>query len=134
MAELVCVPPDRITEFWPLASHLIRSAMERGGLGDFESVEQSTLAGGALLWLAWDGKTILSAAVTELTKLNGHLFCTIVGCAGEQRDDWLPLIAGLETYARNEGCKAMRIWGRKGWARVLPGYAVARVQLEKELN
>ena len=37
---------------------------------------------------------------------------------------WLHLLDGIEAFARAEGCDAMRIIGRKGWARVLKDYRV----------
>ena len=46
---------------------------------------------------------------------------------------WLPLLAGIETYASAAGCACVRIMGRKGWARALPTYRTTRIVLEKEL-
>ena len=54
--------------------------------------------------------------------------------AAVDRREWLPLLGALERYARAEGCKAMRIFGRRGWERLLPDYKPARVLLEKELQ
>jgi hypothetical protein len=45
----------------------------------------------------------------------------------------LPLLQKLEAFAKAEGCAVMRIFGRKGWHRVLDGYHVEHVVLEKEL-
>src|SRR5262252_1678664 len=94
-------------------------------------------AGTALLWLAWDGERILAAAVTELAHedcaKDRAKVCTIVACAGEDFARFGHLIAGLEAHARAEGCARMRICGRRGWQRRLPGYALARVVIEKRL-
>jgi hypothetical protein len=46
---------------------------------------------------------------------------------------WLPLLEGIESYARASGCAAVRIMGRRGWARVLDGYRTKRIILEKDL-
>lgn len=35
---------------------------------------------------------------------------------------WLPLIDQIEIYARAEGCRRVRIFGRKGWLRALEGF------------
>src|SRR5215467_14883209 len=43
-------------------------------------------------------------------------------------------IAGLEAYGRREGCAAMRIYGRRGWRKLLPEYRTTRVLLEKPLT
>jgi hypothetical protein len=86
-----------------------------------------------LLWLAWDGDSILAAAVTELAAVDGGKLCTILACGGRDLARVAPLAAGLERYARDEGCARIRICGRRGWARVLAGYRVTRVVIEKNL-
>lgn len=134
--QAICIEPIRVHQFWPLARDLIRSAMERANITEFADVEGDVLSGDShtLLWLAWDGKTVLAAAVTQLSLINHDQFCTILGCGGNSRGEWMHLIGDLERYARNEGCKSMRIWGRKGWERELPTYKPSRVMLEKELH
>lgn len=129
----VCVNPATVAAVWPQVSLLIRSAVERGRMTDFECVERDVLSGDALLWLASQDHEIYGAAVTQLQKANGRKFCAIVACGGSNLDLWLSLIVDLETYARNEGCEAMMIFGREGWKRKLD-YTVSAVVLEKELN
>jgi hypothetical protein len=46
---------------------------------------------------------------------------------------WLPLISGIEAYAREEGCTRVRIFGRKGWLRALEGFRQMNVIADKEL-
>ena len=107
--------------------------MEKGRLSSYADVEHAVRNGNALLWLAWNGEKIKAAAVTELGIANGEKFCTIVACGGHERAQWLPLLAGLEAYGRREGCAAMRIYGRRGWLKLLPEYRTTRVLLEKPL-
>ncbi len=126
--ELVCVPPDRIDEFWPLAKLRIQAAIETTGLSKFEDIEQQVLTGNQLLWLAWSGE-IEAAATTHLS----DNVCTIVACAGHYRERWIPLLGEIEAYARNEGCRAMRLYGRRGWERALKDYHVAHIIMEKNL-
>jgi hypothetical protein len=107
--------------------------MEKGRLTDFAEVERDVLAGCALPWIAWNGEKIKAAAVTELGIANGEKFCTIVACGGRDRGLWLHLLAGLEAYGEAEGCAAIRIYGRRGWLKLLPDYRTTRVLLEKKL-
>ena len=132
-AQLVCVDPARVATIWPHVAPLIRRAIARGGMGEFGAVERAVLSGGALVWLAWDGEEILAAAVTELELVGGTKFCTIVACGGRGLPRFAGLIAGLERFARAEGCARMRICGRKGWGRVLREYSVQRVIMERRL-
>ena len=132
--KAVCVDPARVGELWGQVAPLIKSAVERGGISDFATVEHNVRNGSVLLWLAWDGTEICACAATELSGANGKKNCTIVACAGKQRGAWLPLIADLESYAKAEGCHAMLIFGRRGWEREIANYRVKGIILEKELN
>jgi len=129
LVDLICVDPDRIFDFWPHARPLIKAAIDETELSDFSEVERQVLDGDQLLWLAWSGR-IEAAATTHLA----NRVLTIVACSGHQRERWLPLFNQIEDYARKEGCRAVRIFGRKGWERVLDGYRAEYVVLEKALN
>jgi hypothetical protein len=130
--ELVCVDPIRVHGIWPHVEALIRHAMERG-TSDFDELTQRIWRGQALLWIVWDGERILAAVVTSLTIANDRKLCTIVACGGEQRARWLHLLEQIEEYARDEGCAAMGIIGRRGWERTLPAYRRRAVILERSL-
>ncbi len=129
----ICIDPAHVARVWPLVSHLIRAAMHKGRISEFADVERAVLEGAQLLWVAADTRAIWAAAVTQLTHANGERFCTIVACGGRERARWLPLKAELEAFAKAEGCAAIRIHGRRGWAREFPDYRLTRILLEKEL-
>jgi len=132
--ELICVAPERVAEFWPFASHLIREAIERTDLSDFADIERHVLSGDQLLWIAWNGEAIEAAATTHLIRAGMRSLCILTACSGKERERWLHLFEKIEQYARNEGCCAMRIYGRRGWERVLEGYKTEYVILEKQLG
>jgi hypothetical protein len=131
--ELSCVDPVQVPKIWPHVAHLIRRAMERGGLGRFEDVERDVLSANAFLWLAIESGSVLAAAVTQVTQQNDHRLCVIVACGGHDWKKFGGLIAGLEAYARAEGCRRMEIAGRPGWLRRLPDYRLAKIVIRKEL-
>ncbi|VIO77386.1 hypothetical protein [Bradyrhizobium ivorense] len=91
------------------------------------------MSGRSLLWLAWDALTIQAAAATVLINSEVGKVCVITACGGVGMKRWLPLLDGIEAYARDEGCKRVRIYGRKGWMRVLEGYREKHVILDKDL-
>jgi hypothetical protein len=133
-AKLVCVDPAQVHLIWPLARELIRSAIRRCDLSSYQPVEDSVLQGRALLWVAVMDDEIQAAAVTELHVTEWRKVCEIVACGGKQMRRWLFLIYDIEDFARAEGCSAVRIIGRGGWARALRQYRTKRVILEKELT
>lgn len=124
----VCVEPKRIPEVWPHFKHYIEAAVNKIGVTSFRSVENEVFAGRNLLWLAYDGKTVHAAAVTEL----GDGFCTIVACGGKNLKLFLPCMESLEAFARDEKCKGVRVIGRQGWVRVLKNYKTKAIFLERE--
>lgn len=126
--DLLCVDPKEVHQIWPYAGAMIRAAIERTDLSDFADIERDVLSGDQLLWLAVSDR-IEAAATTHLSRN----VCTLTACSGHHRERWLPLFAQIEKYAKDEGCKAMRIYGRRGWERVLDGYHVEHVVLEKDL-
>lgn len=132
-AELVCVDPERIHEFWPFVEPLLRPAIERTGLSAFCDIEYDILSGDALVWLAWNGKDIEAAASTSLSETDSGKVCIVTACGGKALKRWIDLLRLIEAYAKREGCVFTRIYGRKGWQRVLDGYGVKHVILERRL-
>ena len=131
---LVCVDPRRILEALPHAIALLKSACRRTKLNAFEDIEQDILSGRSLLWLALNGKVIQAAAATVLINSEIGKVCVITACGGTGMKRWLPLLDGIEAYAKDEGCARVRIYGRKGWLRVLDGYREKHVIMDKELS
>ena len=134
----VCVPPGVAHEVWPFVSHWVKAAAERGDLTTFAALEQSVLYGNGLIWLAFvhGGTDNLPSgvALTELIRSEKSLACVITACGGEDFRDWICLIHKIEKYARAEGCDCVRIFGRRGWARVLDDYQTKKIVLERQLK
>lgn len=133
-AELVCVDPERVHEIWPHVGTLLKAACCRTGLNAFADIEGDILAGRSLLWVAWNGHAVESAAATILINSEIGKVCIITACGGRGMKRWLPLIGQIENYARKEDCTRVRIFGRKGWLRVLEGYEQKHVIMDKELR
>jgi hypothetical protein len=133
-AELVCVDPKRVDEFWPHVSSLLKAACRRTELNAFADIEADVLSGRSLLWLAWNGRTIEAAAATILINSEIGKVCIITVCGGSELKRWLGLINQIENYARDEGCARVRIFGRQGWLRALDGYEAKHIIMDKELR
>jgi hypothetical protein len=133
LVELICVDPKRVHEFWPYASEMIRSAIRRTNLSHTSDTEYEILSGDGLLWLAWNGEKIEAAASTHLIDTDADKICVLTACGGENMHHWLPLLMKIEQYAKDEGCKCVRIFGRKGWLRILKDYEMTNIVIEKAL-
>lgn len=139
-AELYFVKPADVASYWPPVAHLIRRAIERGGMywentqAAFEYVEHDLMNERALLWLVVEGRSLSAATVTHVSEDRGHRVCTIVACGGHGWERWgKRMMDGLENYARAQNCKRMEICGRPGWRRRLPDYRVKKVLIGKSL-
>ncbi len=132
--QLVCVDPAHIREIWPTVGRLLKQAIVKTGLSAFATVERDILDGISLLWVAWNGTAIEAAASTSLQQTEAGKVCVITACAGVGMTRWQSLIRGIEDYAAAEGCQCVRIFGRKGWGRVLDGYNETFAIIDKRLN
>lgn len=133
MIKLICVDPKRVHEIWPHVAELIHGAVKRTNLSHTLDIDDDILHGHGLLWLACDGPKILAAMTTSLVNTDRDKVCILTACGGGAMRAWLPLLSQIEAYAKNEGCACVRIYGRKGWARVLDGYSTEHVILERQL-
>jgi len=133
-AQLVCVDPDHVHEIWPSVAPLLKQSIARTGLAEFATIERDILDGSSLLWIVWNGHDIEAAASTSLQQTDAGKVCVITACAGTDMTRWVSLIRGIETYAQREGCRCVRIFGRKGWVRVLDGYEQTHAIIDKRLQ
>lgn len=98
-----------------------------------DGLEQWLCEGKGLLWIAEKDGKIIAALTTSLVNQVSGLVCRMVACGGTEMDRWKEREAQIVEYAKAEGCVKVTAEGRKGWARVLPGYEIKRVYLEKRL-
>tara|TARA_R110000868_G_scaffold138516_1_gene352708 strand:- start:188 stop:550 length:363 start_codon:yes stop_codon:yes gene_type:complete len=118
---------------WPLVSDYIAASVARSGIGSTAAIRGLVLSGDALLWVVIEDEQITTAIVTQVGISDVGRICEIVACGGRGTLKDLSLLSEIEKYARNQDCRAMRIIGRKGWARALKEYKETRVVLEREL-
>ena len=84
------------------------------------------------MWLAWSDH-VEAAATTILTEADTSRACVLTACGGRNMKRWLPLLEIIEAYAKAEGCDRLRVFGRKGWQRMLEDYRVTNIILERSL-
>lgn len=133
--KLMAVPPEYVPDFWPVARPLIERAYQRVDIFMPTDFVERLIAGNALLWVVAVGvEDVLHAFITELAvRPSGAKVCKIVVSGGKQMNEWLPLQAEFERYAKAEGCSKIVAEGRPGWARALHGYKEIRRVIEKDL-
>jgi hypothetical protein len=133
---LMCVDPARVREMWPHVQWLIEKAFWVGGSDEtIDDLREDVFAERALLWIVWDESKggILVAGTTKLIETTNGRVCILSSCAGHNLKQWQGFIADLEDYAKREGCKFVRVYGRPGWERLLRGYTKPWVTIQKAL-
>lgn len=132
-ADLLCVHPSQVGEFWPYVEKFLKAATDRCGTWSIGELRRE-IDKGALLWIVWDGEAVRSATITRLLQEERGLVLEAVAHGGEGNQDWRMLYEEIEDYGRNEGCIISRMSGREGWRRVFKDYDLAWITLEKRLD
>ena len=123
-------PSDHFLSEWERLSPLIQQALDRdGNTHSLEDIKKLVLKGDAQFWPAKN-----SVGVTEMVStpdcmiLNGWL-------AAGKMDEVLELTKQAATFGKANGCKKMRVSGRKGWERVMKNmdFSFKHITLERIL-
>jgi hypothetical protein len=137
VTQLTTVQSYRIKAEWPKLLPFIRKALSVDtGRYTEASIFDALLERQMQLWAAIDpedGRRLLAICITEIRNYPGKKVGTVFLCAGAGMAGWLPYLADIEAWFRVKGCREVDIYGRKGWAKMLPDYTFARVLLRKEL-
>jgi hypothetical protein len=135
LTGLICIDPKDVHQIWPHVSTLLNNATQRCGDWTLSELRTGLHQGAMLLWVTTDGQKIYAALVSALEAVPAGLVCRVVACGGEAVIPWVKAVAPIEQYARDEGCVAFRLQGRKGWSRVFrEEFKTAWVALEKRLD
>jgi hypothetical protein len=133
LPELICVPPGMVRQIFPL----VVEWLDQGYAAADEYLPDDLLPwlerGAGQLWIATREGLIVAALTTSLVKARCGLVCRMVGAGGTDVHSWKRFHYRIEEYARAEGCVKVVSEGRPGWARVLEGYRITRLCLEKEV-
>jgi hypothetical protein len=154
-SQLLCVAPHLVDAMWPHVVKLIETALiaSESDLSP-DHVKARIDTGKALLWIIWDDKPavvwsdsrgargksdggeLVAAGTTELVTLeNGRKLCVISTCAGKELKTWKRFLSDIERWAKQEGCEAVRFYGRPGWVRSFKdqGYVQPWIVVEKRI-
>lgn len=129
------VARDTIDFIWPQIEKYILAAFSVPCDEPANSAIKDLYTGDAHLWVAHDRTGIKGAAIARLLILqNQKKIYQVVACGGEDMPRWIDCLRDIEKFAKQNGCKALRISGRPGWKMLKNrGYAEPFVILDKGL-
>jgi hypothetical protein len=128
-----CIPvhPESLKVFWPLVSHFIQMAIDKGSdrfcLSDVLKLLEEKKA---QLFVFRD-EEILGACVTTIESSRACKWLRIMWAGGRDLDKWFHFLEPIEQWAKSIGCEKVVIIGRKGWEKKLNDYRKTSVILEK---
>jgi hypothetical protein len=132
VADLLCIHPHQVDEFWPYAEPVLKRATERCGNWSIGELKRE-IEKGALLWIVWDGKELLAACVTRLAMETRGLILMLLPVQARGRTG-----AGFTKKLKTTGATRVAFspacQGRDGWRRIFSDYDLAWVTLEKRLD
>ena len=138
MAETVLsgVSSASVPKIWPHVEKFIKKACEysRGQITP-AAVYAELLQGDAQLWVASsEQRGIESGVITKITDNTLRRICTIEALGGNSHQRWMSHLHTIEEWASAQGCNAVQVNGRRGWAKMLRDYKLTSITLEKELG
>lgn len=123
--------PGEVQHVWCCVAPLIQKALDRNSDYTLDEVHDGLMSGDMQLW-AYKPDRVRAALVTKIESNSTGKWCLLLAAGGEDAKEWLPYAESLEDWARSNGCDEMRIYGRRGWAR-LAGYREDWTRMSKRL-
>jgi hypothetical protein len=127
----LAVPPAMVAQLPQQVWHYVDSAVELPS-----EVQFDVFTGKSVLWIAVDDQqNVFGAAVTQIEEETAtrERLLVIIAYGSDDHDKAGRLMSTLDDYGRAEGCSRVRIYGRPGWKRRLPGFEVKAVIMDKVL-
>lgn len=115
---IIAYTSKHIPFIWADIEPFIKRALDRGSVYTPESIYDGLRASYLQLWV-WQEQGVECVLVTSIVSD----YCLLLCLSGKNMENWLHVLPTIESWAKTEGCKSMRIQGRKGWSRLL-GYEI----------
>lgn len=124
--------PEQIPRVWPHVRDYLESSLSEDSYHSLQDIYDNLLLNNFQLWTPVT-VDILAAVVTFIQYSQEGMVCTVLCCGGRDIETWGEQTwKEIETHARDEGCKALRVWGRKGWAKMF-GLKIINYEMKKSL-
>ena len=123
-----CYQWHEIPFVWPLYRDQVQKALDEGSDYTLDEIFQGLSNREMQLW----AYGIDAALVTSVKNQHNRRYCLLLALGGENMREWLGCLDHIENWAREQGCTEMRIYGRRGWSKLL-GYDIQWTMMSKPL-
>jgi len=115
--------PEEALQHWPIISSFLLKAKETGqGESSMADYMNKILNMNAQCWVIIEDNKVVGAGLTEIMSYCQHKTLHIILFSGVNFAEQYKMLAPVEQFARDNNCKCLEMWGRKGWAKTLPKY------------
>lgn len=131
------VPSHLIAATYPFVQkYLSASTQLSDGCFTPEDILQSLKNKEMQLWVVSCKSIIHCAIITEVKQFPHQKHLNILFLGGDEMDKWIHLIEDMINRAKNNGCDAVKIYGRKGWEKALSkfGFKHSHTVLKRDLR
>jgi hypothetical protein len=124
-----------VLNVWPRVEVFIKEAIERGHVPySLEEVAAEIMERRWQLWTVMDDDGIMAVAVTKIDKFGNGTVGTIMFLSGEEWGKWAHLLNDvLMPWFKEKGCQSVRLFGRKGFQRLLPDWETVAYVMTRDL-
>lgn len=118
------IPAAMVERFWLLAEPYVKRALDTTS-GEFTPADIRMLCKDRVmqLWLVTEGERVVAAVTTEIVVYPQYKNCRVATIGGTKAVEWTGLLTyTLNEWAREQGCKNIEAFVRKGYVNVLSNY------------
>ena len=127
--------PATVDALWVHAKPHLDRFLKETQLISPDDILNQVRTGEKQLWMAEKDAECVGVVVTDVyEKVRGRICCIWGACGTVGIKELQPTFLKIESWARDIGCVALEVRGRKGWKRVLPEFEETGVLLEKDLR
>lgn len=118
--------PPQVLEYWPtLEPHIVKALAV--GVGEMTPFDICSQAMNSLMqvWVTLDSQNNLGCVTVTRTlqyPSSKHLQIVCLTAVHHSVNQMADQFHTLETYAKQNGCQSLQVWGRKGWQRKLRAF------------
>ena len=136
--RLTYVDPKEIDGIWERVVPFLAPSVELvAGRHTVEDIRCFLAVEAMQLFVIWSELRLepLGVLVTEILDHKGGRALQICHLGGKELATWIDKLNGIETWAKDLGCRWIEVPGRYGWAKVLSrmGYQPFCITMTKEL-
>lgn len=132
--NLYPIPMERVDEYWPLLEPHFEAFCAQTQTTTPAVIRYKALTGDAQLWMFHRDGQVVGGGATSVYEHKQGRYLNVWVAAGKIDPFIDEAIGAVEHWAREIGCTAVEIVGRKGWGRRLEGYKPRAVVFEKDLR